>query len=135
MRGGKRPGAGRKPSEPTKMVRVPISLIPEIQALIAHRRETLNADAEIKPAIVEPSLIPETEIKSGGASASLIDEAEIKQADTPVPFDKDALRSLERVPKDVQRQLKSDYGSLTNAVKAGIRAQRYDGKWRAVLPG
>jgi len=88
MRGGKRPGAGRKPSEPTKMVRVP-----------------------------------------------LIDEAEIKQADTPVPFDKDALRSLERVPKDVQRQLKSDYGSLTNAVKAGIRAQRYDGKWRAVLPG
>jgi hypothetical protein len=135
MRGGKRAGAGRKPSEPTKMIRVPVSLIPDIQALITHRRAALNADAEIKPAIVEPSLIPETEIKSGGASVPLIDESEIKQADMSAPFDKDALRHLERVPKDVQRQLKADYGSLTNAVKAGIRAQRYDGKWRAVLPG
>jgi hypothetical protein len=33
--GGKRPGAGRKPKEPTKTIRVPLKLIPEIMKLIA----------------------------------------------------------------------------------------------------
>jgi hypothetical protein len=32
--GGKRPGAGRKPKEPTKTIRVPVRLIPEIMKLI-----------------------------------------------------------------------------------------------------
>jgi len=32
--GGKRKGAGRKPKEPTKTIRVPVSLIPKIKELI-----------------------------------------------------------------------------------------------------
>jgi len=33
-RGGARKGAGRKPKEPTKTIRVPVRLIPEIMKLI-----------------------------------------------------------------------------------------------------
>jgi hypothetical protein len=32
--GGKRKGAGRKPKEPTKTIRVPVSMIPKIKELI-----------------------------------------------------------------------------------------------------
>jgi hypothetical protein len=76
---------------------------------------------ELEPASVELSLNPETENKP----------AEPAQAF----FDKQALRDLERVPKDVQRKLRDEYGSLTKAVRAGVRADRHDGRWRAVQYG
>ena len=34
MRGGKRPGAGRKKGEPTKVIRVPISKLAAVKKLI-----------------------------------------------------------------------------------------------------
>lgn len=50
-------------------------------------------------------------------------------------FDKQALQDLQRVPKDVQRKLRADFGTLTKAVQAGVRAERHNGKWRAVQYG
>jgi len=38
MRGGKRPGSGRKKKEPTKTIRVPISLIEKIDKLIKENK-------------------------------------------------------------------------------------------------
>jgi hypothetical protein len=135
MRGGKRPGAGRKPSEPTKMIRVPISMIPEIQALVARRRVALISDTETKLAAVESPLISESENKSSVLETPLFVESEIKPIETQAAFDKQALRDLEHVPKEIQRQIRAQYGTLTEAVKAGVRAERYDGKWRVVLRG
>jgi hypothetical protein len=70
------------------------------------------------------------------AELSVISEPENQLADEPkAAFDKQALRDLERVPKDVQRKLRADFGSLTKAVEAGVRAERDNGKWRAVQYG
>jgi hypothetical protein len=135
MRGGKRTGAGRKPSEPTKMIRVPVSMIPEIQALIARRRASLNPDTEIKSAAVEAPLISESENKVSEPEISLFVESEIKPIEIQAAFDKQALRNLERVPKSIQRELRDKFGSLAGAVKAGVRAERSDGKWIAAQWG
>ena len=41
--GGKRKGAGRKPSEPTKLIRVPLSLVDKIKTMITeHKNEKSN---------------------------------------------------------------------------------------------
>lgn len=37
--GGKRKGAGRKPKEPTKTIRVPLSLLPKIELIISKHRK------------------------------------------------------------------------------------------------
>jgi hypothetical protein len=42
--GGARKGAGRKRKEPTKTIRVPVSLIPQIKKLI-HEKANLNSDS------------------------------------------------------------------------------------------
>lgn len=41
MRGGKREGAGRKPSEKTKSYRLPIALEPQIMELVKRHKEQL----------------------------------------------------------------------------------------------
>lgn len=80
------------------------------------------------------SVNPEPEPASMELSAN--PEPENQPADEPkAAFDKQALRDLERVPKDVQRKLRADFGSLTKAVEAGVRAERDNGKWRAVQYG
>ncbi|QSA96238.1 LexA family transcriptional regulator [Methylococcus sp. EFPC2] len=51
-RGGKRAGAGRKPgtgsySEPTELIRVPVSLLPVVRAWLAGRMKTPPPDARL----------------------------------------------------------------------------------------
>lgn len=41
--GGARKGAGRKPKEPTKVIRVPVSLVPKVEKLIKqHNKKRIN---------------------------------------------------------------------------------------------
>lgn len=77
MHGGKREGAGRKPSELSKTMRVPISLVPEFEAKIALHRKGLNSETEIKQGSESVSLNSGTEIKQGPSTPS-IDEKGIE---------------------------------------------------------
>ena len=41
--GGKRPNAGGRKKEPTKVIRLPVSLVPVVQALVASREYPAGA--------------------------------------------------------------------------------------------
>lgn len=55
-RGGPRPGAGRPSGEPSKVIRLPVSLVPAVQALVASRE--LPAGATLPHPSAAPSKRP-----------------------------------------------------------------------------
>ena len=118
MRGGKRQGAGRKASEPTKVIRVPESMIPEIMAFISQRRQSAGLVTEIKQLktvteVKESKLV--TEIKP----APLKDNQEIKEA----------LKALQGLDSRTCKVLRKAFGTLTKAAELGVRAQPDGGIW------
>lgn len=113
MRGGVRAGAGRKPSEPTVRVRIPESLLPQVQALIDGHKKTRT---EIKLHSVPMPDVPTSEVvlKAG---------PEIKRASVEIPLtpaQRETRKQLERLPKEIQVQIKADFGTFTQAVRAGV---------------
>jgi hypothetical protein len=121
-KGGKRPGAGRKRGEPTVVVRVPVGVLAEVQALVRqHKEGTLKSVTESTAEPVSNAVVPKVQALgvSPDADAGRVESVDLKTV----------RKQLECLPRDVVRQLRNDYGSLYEAAKAGIRA---DGK-RAVL--
>lgn len=104
MRGGARPNSGRKRGEPTVRVRVPVGALPQVKAVVD---AYLKSGPEIEPAGSPDSLKPVPEIKQGRLTDA----------------QRDIRRQLEHLPKDVQRKLRKDYGTLTEAVLAGVVAE------------
>lgn len=118
MRGGKWQGAGRKPSEPTKVIRVPESMIPEIMAFIFQRRQSDGLVTEIKPLkhVTEiETLEAVTEIKL----APLKDSQEIKEAS----------KALQGLNSRTCKVLRKAFGTLTKAAELGVRAKPDGGIW------
>lgn len=127
MRGGKREGAGRKSSESTVRVSVPVGVLDEVTALIAsYRQGELKTDQQIKTLFSlssgqnkAPALKKSQQIKK-----PVIDS--VQSVKEPILNDsqeiKDALKALQRLPGSARNSLAKSFGSLTKAVMLGVRA-------------
>lgn len=115
MRGGKRSGSGRKKSEETVRLSVPVGAVDEVKKLIAlyKQRQLLINSQKIKQPIEQP-------VKP--SSDSLIKRQEIKQPIKP-PHDFQAIRALlERKLKTFEKKVViKAHGSLFQAVCDGVR--------------
>jgi len=141
MRGGIRLGAGRKPSEATLRVSVPVGILDEVNRLIAAYKsgtlndcqiieddglnnfqiiedESLNDCREFKQTDV---LIECHEIKSDD---NLIDSQEIKAAPLKDNQEiKDAVKGLQGLNARTCKVLRKGFGSLYKAAESGVRAE------------
>jgi len=131
MRGGIRLGAGRKPSEATLRVSVPVGILDEVNKLIAaYKSGTLN-DCQI---IEDEGLNDCREFKQTDV---LIECQEIKE-DEPLldsqqinvekvtytsPEIIDARKGLERLNSRTCKVIRKSFGSLADAALLGVRAQ------------
>jgi hypothetical protein len=106
MWGGKRQGAGRKSSEPTKLIRVPESMILEIMELVLKRREQ-----DLKP-------VTENNLKS-------VTENNLKS----VTENNQATKALEGLNSRTCKLLRKKFGSLAKAAELGVMAQPDGGFW------
>lgn len=109
-----------------------------LKGLVALARDskTLQDGFHNLPSLQTVGVKPESALEPSDLELSVNPAPEKPSADeSQAVFDKQALKELERVPKDVQRKLRADFGTLTKAVQAGVRAERYNGKWRAVQYG
>jgi hypothetical protein len=114
MWGGKRQGAGRKSSEPTKLIRVPESMILEIMELVLKRREQ-----DLKP-VTENNLksVTENNLKS-------VTENNLKS----VTENNQATKALEGLNSRTCKLLRKKFGSLAKAAELGVMAQPDGGFW------
>jgi hypothetical protein len=123
MKGGKRAGAGRKRSEPTVCVRVPVGVLDQVQALIAaHKGGPLNAVTEIKPTetardipLLKQAALPVHQVTENKRSD--------KPASALTPEIIAARKELERLSGMVKKVLVKSFGTLSNAALLGIRAK------------
>lgn len=115
MRGGQRSGAGRKKTEETLRLSVPIGAVDEVKKLIAlyKQRQLLINSQKIKQPIEQPVKPP---------SEPLIKSQEIKQPIKP-PYDVQAIRALlERKLKAFEKKaVIKAHGSLFQAACDGVR--------------
>jgi hypothetical protein len=122
-KGGKRPGAGRKRGEPTVVVRVPVGVLAEVQALVRqHKEGTLKSVTESTAESVSNAVAPK--VQALGVSPDADAGRPVESVDL-----KTVRKQLECLPRAEKRRLYKEYGSLDRAAEAGIRAE---GK-RAVL--
>lgn len=130
MRGGARPGAGRKPGEPTVRVRVPQSLLGAVSALIeAHKKggSVINESPVLDngPKTIEASpvalVVPTLDLAERQKPAKPSGEG-VEEVATPLNAEqRRAMRELEKLPKFALKQVRAKFGSLTEAVRQGAR--------------
>jgi len=112
MRGGFRPGAGRKPGEPTVRLRVPLGAVPAVQAVIeAHK----NSGASIKPR------------ETAGVSDFQETGPQIEQSQTALDVSR-RLKSLERLPSSLAKKFRVQVGKFKEAALRGWVASGRSGK-------
>jgi len=113
MRGGKREGAGRRPGEQTKVVRVPAAVLDDVLALIAdYRGGSSNTVTTITAPLEGVSLNTVTKITAPLEGVSL-------NPVTPIETPLEGLQCLDRV---VRKMLIKSFGSLSKAAALGVRA-------------
>jgi len=127
MRGGRRLGAGRKPGEPTVRVRVPEGALPLVlEAVEVYKKTGASIKAVETPVVAEvvkdaPEIIPAVlndglEIEKSGRVAWGALEAQnyvLRQVQV----------DLQKLPNRVLKQIRAEYGTLRDAVRAGVRRQ------------
>ncbi len=119
MRGGIRQGAGRKPSESTVRVSVPVGILDGVNKLIAaYKSGTLN-DCQI---IEDEYLNDCQEFKQ---TDTLLESHEIKKDDCLINNQgiKDAVKGLQGLNSRTTKVLRKKFGSLFKAAELGVRAK------------
>lgn len=106
MRGGSRVGAGRKRGEESVRVRVPVGVLHEVEAIIAAYKQYGP-----KPKAVD-SLKSGPEIEAGFYPERVKISAKELQAE---------MRKLERLQNSTLKDIRKKYGTLRQAVLAGVR--------------
>ncbi len=95
------------------VVRVPVGVLAEVQDLIRrHKESTLNHVQETK----------NTSCDGAAGSPAKRSESVLPPPSGPEQDLKAIRRQLERLPKEIVRKLRKDYGTLYEAAKAGVRA-------------
>ena len=124
MRGGSRLGAGRKPGVPSVIVRVPLPCLAEVRSIIERFRQTvLDSVTEIEKVNLN-SVTGDNHFSAPSSSVKPMPVTPLTDAQKRIR------KSLERLPKAVQRNILAQYGTLTEAVRAGVLP---DGQGSAVL--
>lgn len=139
MRGGFRPGAGRKAGEPTVRLRVPVGVLPAVQALIdAHKKSGSEIKSPETP--VDSGLEVGSKIKQDGKTPALAEyppksvPSNARPAPRPMNAEqRQAMRDLEKFPKRALKQVRAKFGSLAEAVRQGVRVE-YGGQAASVRP-
>jgi hypothetical protein len=137
MRGGIRQGAGRKPSESTVRVSVPVGVLGAVNHLISTYKQgvmnncpIINDDAlnDCQEFKQTDFLIECQEIKQ---DKSLLDSQSInvEKAAYTAPEIIEARKGLERLNSRTRKFLRKEFGSLFKAAELGVRAQPDGGIW------
>ena len=125
MRGGKRKGSGRPKLEPTKVIRVPIGCLKDVTEII--NRYRMKSVTEIKDnhmkVVTETKdnhmkVVTETKDNPMKVVTDTKDDLMKPATETKVP--PGFVKKFNRLPKRVQRGVKSDYGSLYEAYRCGL---------------
>jgi len=128
MRGGIRQGAGRKPSESTVRVSVPVGILDGVNKLIAaYKSGTLN-DCQIDEGLNNFQIIEDeylNDCQEFKQTDTLRESHEIKKDDCLINNQgiKDAVKGLQGLNSRTTKVLRKKFGSLFKAAELGVRAR------------
>lgn len=154
IKGGKRPGAGRKPGEVSVVIRVPVGILPDVQALIERYKAGRRNQPLKSVTVIDDGQMDWTEtVSKKGKDGPLKAVSEINGKGKSVPASVDVgksapvsmevgnarvtfgngnsstaigfrLSSLQAAPRWARRKVLKQYGGLDQAARAGVYYDR-----------